>query len=248
MKLLTQVLVVLGLYYSTAVGLESFPAEPFGLIDGQINSTINGLLANLSDPFEIEDLSATFDSELLTGSFGINDLTLLGVKKIAASKIDVNLLGLALNMTISVPKLILNSKYNADLALADLLPLYGDGRASVTLEGFDIIVGGKLNITGGLGLSNVSILTTLDDANFDLHGMLNNEEFSLLVSEALNDNFVDFLNENEQVIGGYLSAIAQAAINGILGKSAASDTLDEILEVVNRGLYPHVTIARTKAL
>lgn len=62
---------------------------------------------------------------------------------------------------------------------------------------------------------------------FDVHGLLNNEDLSTLVTEVLNDNVVNFIDEHEQLISEIISPIAQTLINSLLGVLVGGSTSNE---------------------
>lgn len=64
---------------------------------------------------------------LYSGSLNLTKTTILGIKKLVASKIDLSVLSMKLNMTMEIPELTANFKYGADLVLASLIPIYGNG-------------------------------------------------------------------------------------------------------------------------
>ncbi|XP_050307540.1 uncharacterized protein LOC126744225 [Anthonomus grandis grandis] len=199
-----------------------------GIIDGLINTTINNILANLTDPIAISNLSLSFDQDLLSGSTNISKFQLYGIKKLVATNISVSVLSLAMNATIEVPQILLNTKYYADIVAAQLVPLYGDGSISATIDDIVIQVGGKVNMTGGLSLSNVTVAFTLGDATFSLTGLLNNPDLSSLISQVLNDNVVSFINDNVEVLSKIISPIAQQLINVILNGGSSSALEEEL--------------------
>jgi len=183
-----------------------------------INSTINNILKNFTDPTLIPDISLSFnETGSLEGGLNASDITLSGIKKLVATNITTNLGKLSLNMTIKLPKVTVSFDYWLDVLLGDLLPLYGKGLNNIQISGINLDIGGKLNVTKGVKVQLSSVLLTLSSATFNLNGLLNNAEFSALVNTALNDNFVPIVNNNNRLLSSILASIIEGIINGATG-------------------------------
>lgn len=63
-----------------------------------------------------------------------------------------------------------------------------------------------------------------------MHGLLDNDEFSALVSEVLTDNVAEFLNEYKDAISDIISPIAGEIINELLKSSSNSTAVLELRE------------------
>ncbi|ENN77148.1 hypothetical protein YQE_06287, partial [Dendroctonus ponderosae] len=200
---------------------DAYEAAPIrSLVDNLVNETITKLVAEIPEPINLTSgLAVTLDNDVISGSANVSDLVLSGLASLVASNITTTLLPTTLNATLQIPKLSLNTKYNADLLIASLVPAYGHGRVGVSLEDIELMVAGGLNITDGISLSNVTIAITLGEAVFDLHGLLDNDEFSALVSEVLTDNVAEFLTEYKDAISDLISPIAGEIINEILSSA-----------------------------
>lgn len=237
MQYLKQIIVVgvllVGFVYTAAPVVNELGEEELGgFIDALINKTINSLLASLNETIAVDYEGLNFTDPNLSGEAEISELKLTGLKELVATQLDVTVATLALNATIVIPEIQLSTKYDANVLLAQLVPLYGKGRIGVTLDDIELHLGGKVSISP-LEISNVSITVTLSDAVFDLHGLLNNEDFSTLVSQVLNDNVVPFLNDYKEVIGNIISPIAQQIINSLFGaKSMEVYELNNFLEEI----------------
>ncbi|ERL88786.1 hypothetical protein D910_06168 [Dendroctonus ponderosae] len=221
---------------------DAYEAAPIrSLVDNLVNETITKLVAEIPEPINLTSgLAVTLDNDVIStkwvktacfrGSANVSDLVLSGLASLVASNITTTLLPTTLNATLQIPKLSLNTKYNADLLIASLVPAYGHGRVGVSLEDIELMVAGGLNITDGISLSNVTIAITLGEAVFDLHGLLDNDEFSALVSEVLTDNVAEFLTEYKDAISDLISPIAGEIINEILSSASNSSAVVQLKE------------------
>ncbi|XP_018561346.1 uncharacterized protein LOC108903601 [Anoplophora glabripennis] len=211
------------------------------MIGDFINKTINSNLANLTEPVTIDSLHIDFDSEesdTLSGALNVTDAHIIGIKNLVAKQISVNLTSMDVDLELEINKLIVNLDYWADMVLLKLLPLYGSGKMNIVLEDFDVTVAGHADITDGISLDNVTIGIGLSAATFDLHGLIDNTEFSSLISAALNDNFVTFVNEHRQVVTNLISPIVENILHQILNPSNDDDdTLKKALLIEEYKLY-----------
>jgi len=230
MKFSTQVLIIglvaTGLVFATpTANLNESSPKVGGIIEDLINATINTIVHNLTEPIAIDALTLNFTDELLNGRANLSAFALYGLKALAASQIQVNILSLAMNATIKIPKIKLDTKYFADVTLLEFIPLYGNGRVGVNVDKIDLLVTGRVNITHGLSISNATVSFGVGEISFDLHGLLNNEELSVLISTALNDSAGLFINQNRKAISDLISPVAQEIINAILkGNSTVAQT------------------------
>ncbi|XP_066260658.1 uncharacterized protein [Euwallacea similis] len=237
-KMKSQLVFILGVL---SVGLVSaVPSEVNderleGMFDDLVNDTINTILAKVNDPLEIPDLPLNFNSSFLNGYANITNFKLEGLRSIVATYINVQVLTMALNTTIDVPSIKLTTNYKLNVVIGEIIPFYGNGSISVTIHNIETLVAGRANITAGLSLSNVTVAFTLGDATFDLHGVLNNEELSLLIADVLNDVVVNFINDHVELISNIISSIAEELINSILnggGKLAQMAQWKEAIEEI----------------
>ncbi|CAH0557090.1 unnamed protein product [Brassicogethes aeneus] len=188
-----------------------------GIFDKIINSTLNKIIEKLPELITMKDLDINFpESGLIVGSANISSLSLVGINKLVASYIKVNVLNMHLNMTMDLPMVNINMNYGADVTLADLLPLYGDGKININLEKTSLQIAGGVNMTGGISLKDISVILSMGGATFDLHGLIYNEDFSDVVSGMLTDNVAPFINNNQKVISGILSPLIETVFNSVL--------------------------------
>ncbi|CAG9854929.1 unnamed protein product [Phyllotreta striolata] len=191
-----------------------------GIIGDIINDTINNALKNMSDPTEVKDMNLVLD-KMVNGRLNISGTTISGIKSIVASVIDVDIGAQTLNMSIEMTKtLSFKTNYDMDLVVADVVPLYGKGPLSVDFTGAKLSILGKLDIQSlsNITVAEVDVLFLLDSANFDIQGLLNNPELSMLVNEALNDNLVSFIDQNNHLLSNIIGPIIKDIINSILHK------------------------------
>lgn len=64
-----------------------------------------------------------------SGYFNVSNVQLTGLSTIVASQISLSILSLALTMTIQTGTINLNLNYDGDAVIANLIPLYGAGKA-----------------------------------------------------------------------------------------------------------------------
>ena len=60
---------------------------------------------------------------------------------------------------------------------------------------------------------------------FDIHGLLDDEDLSQLLSDILNDLAVNLIDENQELISEVISPIAETLINEILASMSATTTV-----------------------
>lgn len=204
-----------------------------GIIENIVNSTLSKVIASLPDPLQIKALPIEFPGGLISGKANVSDLNLIGLRNIVITTINLNLVKLHLDMNILVKEINVNTKYFIDMVLAELVPFYGAGKANINFGNFNLKVSGKANINGlSIFLSNVSVGLNLESATFDIHGLLNNEEFSILVNTILNDNVARFINEYSDLISSIISPIVESVINSIIHPNKTVN-YDEIYEQVH---------------
>ncbi|KAG5873857.1 hypothetical protein JTB14_025474, partial [Gonioctena quinquepunctata] len=96
--------------------------------------------------------------------------------------------------------------------------------AKISLEGF-------LSMKGGLKFSNLVVVLTVGDITFDLNGLLDNTEFSVLASVVLTDTVPDFINTNHQVITDIISPIVEQVLNSVLVPKSRQYSLERGNEI-----------------
>ncbi|XP_066155563.1 uncharacterized protein [Euwallacea fornicatus] len=231
-----QLVFILGLAFFAelvfAVSSEVKDEKLEGVIDDIVNQTINDILAKIVEPVEIIELPLNFNSSLLSGYANITNFKLEGLKTIVASYINVQVLNMALDAIINVPSFKIVTDYDMNVTIGKLIPFYGEGSISVAIHNINISLGGQANLTDGISLNNVTVSFTLGDATFDLHGILNNEELSLLISDVLNDVVVNFINGHTQLISNLISSIAEELINSILNGGGNSTEVVQLKQTI----------------
>ncbi|XP_023021884.2 uncharacterized protein [Leptinotarsa decemlineata] len=187
------------------------------IFSDMLNNTINGIVQSMSDPLKIKDISIKFkDSELLSGGANVTKVSLLGISSLVAPFIKVDILGLKLSMEILLTDILLAFDYWLDILIADVLPFYGSGTNTVTLDNISLNVTGRVNMTGGMHVQNLTVGLQIEKANFNLNGLIDNPEFNSLLNTILNDNFCDFIRNSSELISSLLSSIVENVINSAL--------------------------------
>ncbi|CAG9766516.1 unnamed protein product [Ceutorhynchus assimilis] len=235
MKVSTSIFIVgilaIGAVFATPLEDRLNESRLQGLIDGLINKTINNILANISEPICVDKMNLSSSNDQLNGFIDVINFKLYGIKEMVAEKLDVSLLNLNLNSTLYIKQLVLGTQYDADVTLLELVPLYGNGRVSVTLDDIDICVFGKVSTKGGISISNVTVSFNIGDGVFQVTGLLHNEDFSVLLSTIMNDNVIPFINEHSDLISKIVSPILEKLIQAALGGGSKSAELLEFQEL-----------------
>ncbi|KAJ8982507.1 hypothetical protein NQ317_018547 [Molorchus minor] len=151
-----------------------------------------------------------------SGTANVTKLIVHGLKDFSTTEIDVQVFKQQVNVKIIVPEISLQFKYWANMTVLDLMPLYGHGIMMMDFENIEISVHGGASLTEGPIINNIVLFVAVNDATFHLDGMLNNPEYSALISSILNDNFARFVNENTALISKTISPIVQDVINHYL--------------------------------
>ncbi|XP_072383937.1 uncharacterized protein [Diabrotica undecimpunctata] len=187
-----------------------------GMFEDILNGTINGILGKMTDPLVLNNTNLVFNEEgTLEGVANLSDFKLFGIKSLVATYIKIT--GMSkLNMTVKIPDISVNFKYNLDVLLLDLIPLYGKGVNNIEIESIDLNITGGIDLSSGIKVKDISVLIDLGNAVFNLNGLLNNPEFSALVNTALNDNFCDFVDKNNELLSQILGQIFEEIINSAL--------------------------------
>ncbi|XP_050307537.1 uncharacterized protein LOC126744222 [Anthonomus grandis grandis] len=177
-----------------------------GIIDGMINTTINNILSNLNESIEVPILTLNLNQSLLSGSANIVNFNLTGIKELVATQINVSILSLAMNASIKIPLIQLDTAYNASFILAKFFPLFGDGAVNATINDIDVLVGGKVNLTGGLSLSKVTVSFGIQTAQVLLWNILIGTALTKLTSNCqgggeLKYLWGDALSDNPNCVG-----------------------------------------------
>nr|CAI5822422.1 unnamed protein product [Callosobruchus analis] len=198
-------LVLAGTVGANWEGEESFRVQ--GLespIDILINTTLSAIIKAAPDPFPVPPINLKFGNlTLLSGFLKISNFKVAGIHKIVASKIKTAVIGKTVaNITIEASDIHVDFDYDIDITLLDVLPLYGAGSNQIVLQNL-----------------NLELFTSLQ---FDLHGLIHNEDFSKLVSTVLNDNVGLFLNRYSEIVSGYLSPMLKEVLNAIFSKKKAT--------------------------
>ncbi|CAG9766518.1 unnamed protein product [Ceutorhynchus assimilis] len=213
------------------------------IFDDIVKKIIINLVASLPKTIEVPHLPISLnETKLITGSVDIANLTLSGLKELVATKIKVNILTLALQATLEVPKISFFTNYDADVSVLGKIPVFGNGNISANIDKMLLNIGGKAKFTSGLSLSNVTVSFTLGNTTkFSVIGLLDDDKLSTLLTESLNDDLVSFLNDNETLISNVISPIAGELINAILNRKKQEsladfnfeELLDEIAKIQN---------------
>ncbi|XP_028127909.1 uncharacterized protein LOC114324301 [Diabrotica virgifera virgifera] len=187
-----------------------------GIFEDILNGTINGILGKMTEPLVMNDTNLVFKEEgTLEGVANISNFKLSGLKSLVATYIKIT--GASkLNMTVKLPSVSVNFKYNLDVLLLDLIPLYGKGVNNIEIDTISLNITGGINLSNGIKVNGIGVLLDLGTAVFNLNGLLNNPEFSALVNTALNDNFCDFVDKNAELLSKILGQIFEQIINNAL--------------------------------
>ncbi|KAJ3644028.1 hypothetical protein Zmor_026704 [Zophobas morio] len=198
--------------------------DPYAF-EGLINETIEGIRDDLPEPIVIENLTITVpeDIDILTGSADLSNLEISGVKAFQVPALSFTLVGMRLNFTFVLPSLNINTDYWGDLVLLDLVPIYGDGKANIHLEDLEIVGSAQASLSGGISVSGLRIQVYLGASTFDIHGALDNEDFSAILSELLNDAVTSLIDNHQEAISNIVSPIVEELLNAILA-GANTDT------------------------
>ncbi|XP_019869805.2 uncharacterized protein LOC109598355 [Aethina tumida] len=226
----SHVFVVLGLLLATATASNANlkEVEVRGIFENLINSTITKITSALPEIVSISKLPIAFPDEgAITGYCNISNLQITGIKNLVASYIKVEVFSMRLNMTLDLPDININLAYDADSTLANLIPLYGAGKMNIDLENIRLTIAGGVNFTGGIALKDINVGLTLGDAVFNLHGLIDNEDFSAIISSVLTDNVAPFINDNASIISNIISPLIQTIINSILKPSSIQNQFIE---------------------
>ncbi|CAH1369436.1 unnamed protein product [Tenebrio molitor] len=200
--------------------------EPY-IMEDLINSTIEGIRADIPDPLLIDNLTITIPEEItfLTGTADLSNFELTGLTGFQVPYLNLAPIGMILNFTFVLPSINLNTDYWGDLLVADLIPLYGDGKANIHIVDAVIEGSAQAELSDGLGVKNLRIQLTVGSATFDIHGALDDEDFSAILSEVLNDVVASFIDNHQDVISDLISPIVEELINAILQSTAATTTV-----------------------
>ncbi|XP_045471108.1 uncharacterized protein LOC123678244 [Harmonia axyridis] len=230
MKLFLLFVLIVGISADQSVGSDEYKLGGFPSLGGSISDIISGIIKKLLDsvravvpePISIAKLNISLPYEnLANGSFILTDLIEIGAKNFNASSVSVNMMKSALTVIVDIPSININTNYFSDLLFGSILPMYGEGPANIRLKNL------RLNFTSKYSLNilklqmqvkNTSIIMNLGDAVFDLHGMINNEAFSILCSQILDDTVDVFINKHNVLISNIISPIVETVINSVLSK------------------------------
>ncbi|RZC38239.1 uncharacterized protein BDFB_010032 [Asbolus verrucosus] len=198
--------------------------EPY-IFEDLINSTIESFRANLSDPLLLDAYEIDLpDNGTILGNASIANLELKGLKGFQVPYLNFALIGFRLNFTIDLPVLDLYTDFNLNLLIADTLAIWGNGNVTVHLDNIDIQGSAQANLTDGLSVDNVRIQLQLGNGTFEIHGLLDDEDLSSLLSSILNDLAVKLIDENQELITEIISPIIQDLINSILASADQTTT------------------------
>jgi len=228
MKFLLLFVLILGVSASQSPGRDEARLQGFPQLGGSISDIIIGIVKKLidtvkgviPDPISLPKINITLPYEnMANGSFIITDLIEIGAKNFNTSSVNVYMTNLTMNVVLDVPSININTNYFSDLLFGSIVPMYGEGPANIRLKNL------RLNISSTfkfeilklkLQTKNTTIFLNLGDAVFDIHGMLNNEAFSILVSQILDDTVNVFINKHQVLISNILGPIVESVINSIL--------------------------------
>ncbi|KAK9870714.1 hypothetical protein WA026_008285 [Henosepilachna vigintioctopunctata] len=184
-----------------------------------IQGVINGICSKIADPINIADKNIVLpDSQLASGHFEVKDLVESGLKGLKATNITVVTISPSkLYVTLGIPSMDINTNYDADILLASLIPIYGNGLANINFKNlqFEMSSGYKLEMFPKMALSinDLSFKLSIDSATFDLHGVINNEAFSVIISQVLDDTIAPFINNHSERLSKLLSPFLEKIIN-----------------------------------
>jgi hypothetical protein len=202
------------------------------IMEGMINSTIEGLRPSIPEPLEIDQLDINFGDfigeSLISGNLQLSDVSVSGLKGFQVTFLNMAAVGMKLNFTIEFPTIDLSTGYLADTVLLTILPIYGNGTSKIQIEGLQVKGITQLKLTAPLQLINLTIAIGLERMSFEVNGLLYDDEFSsfasTLVTSLLNDVVIPFLNENAGIVSTVISPIIEGLINDVLAGMTATTT------------------------
>ncbi|RZC39873.1 uncharacterized protein BDFB_009073, partial [Asbolus verrucosus] len=205
--------------------------EPY-VFEDMINQTIEGLRQNIPDPLLISNLSINLpEGGVLVGDANVSNLELTGLQGFQVPYLNLAMIGMRLNFTFVFPLINVNTDYWADVLLAELIPVYGNGRANVHLTDIEIQGSAQAQLGDVIAVKNLRIQLYLGTATFDVHGLLDNEDFSTIVNEMLTDMVASFIDNHQKFISDTFSPIIEELINGILNDDLKA--VDSIIDIIN---------------
>ncbi|KYB27500.1 hypothetical protein TcasGA2_TC031133 [Tribolium castaneum] len=156
------------------------------------------------------------------GNASVANFELTGLQGFQVPYLHLAVVGMQLNFTFVLPSINLFTDYKGDLLVANLVPFYGAGKANVHILNAEIQGSAQTDLSNGISLKNLRIQLYVESATFDIHGALNNEDFSQILSALLNDLVPSFIDNHQQVISDILSPIIEGLINAILNGGGSS--------------------------
>ncbi|XP_044267606.1 uncharacterized protein LOC123013246 [Tribolium madens] len=199
--------------------------EPF-MFEDLINKTIEALRPDIPDPLKIANLTIKIPDgiDLLTGAANVSNFELTGLQGFQVPYLNLAVVGMRLNFTFVLPSINLYTDYWGDLTVANLVPFYGSGKANVHILNAEIQGSAQADLSHGISVKNLHIQLYVGSASFDIHGALDNEDFSQILSALLNDLVASFIDNHQKVISDILSPIIEGLINAILSGGNSSTT------------------------
>ncbi|KAJ8982504.1 hypothetical protein NQ317_018544 [Molorchus minor] len=189
--------------------LHAAPAADDDLAD-KVQKIIDQVLSGLPASVGVKGLDLSIpENSVLNGNISIEEISLSGIKDLETkltyspdtSKLDFTLnhkdIALVIDYTVELEGLF-NAEHHLSIHV-DLVNLKNEGYAVVDEAANEV--------------SDLSLLLTLDESNFDIKGLLNNDELSKELSDILTKNVAGVVDAINPILAPYFSTILKDIIN-----------------------------------
>ncbi|XP_072395110.1 uncharacterized protein [Diabrotica undecimpunctata] len=182
-----------------------------------INGTLNGAIAKMADPLPIPDIHMDQNTEVLSGTIDLKDITVSGVHKIVSTAVSTNLITQQLNISVKIPDLTLNFAADVNVVVLELVPLYGSGKQNINIGDVEISINAVADLSKipKISVSKVDVVLVVGSVTFNLNGLLDNPEFTALVNTLLNDNVAKFIDEHGAFLTPIIDELVKDLINSL---------------------------------
>ncbi|XP_076168510.1 uncharacterized protein LOC143147279 [Ptiloglossa arizonensis] len=210
----------------------------YGLLDGFLEK-LKGILKTGDtklgipklDPLSIEHVDVNTKGLIeLKGS--LDSIRGHGLSEYTVNQGDFTFAGFLANISLTWNELEVMTKYKLDNStLADTLSIFGEGIISARVNNLTAHVEAKVGITEDqrVYIANLTLHVHLKRLDIIITGLLNDTEFSKLVSNILSELTPQMVDDYQQQLSKYASPLVMERLNNNL----KGMTLDKLIDIIN---------------
>ncbi|XP_031342560.1 uncharacterized protein LOC116170363 [Photinus pyralis] len=183
------------------------------MLENKIVDNISNVLLDLEkfDPYTIPTLNFPVND----GSVMAKDVEVHGLSKITVKGLKLTVIPPVVAIAVAFENITVSiGEYSVNIT-TDFAPVYGLGKLTLTSQNILLSCSGAARFDP-LGVTDLKIRFDLDTFDFNVTGLLNNEEFSEIISSVISDTVPGHLQKHGAMIGQMVAKPVEEIINGLI--------------------------------